>query len=457
MRLDREICLGGRLNGMIVRGIKYNKHVIYPSTYSKYNVYEVVIPQNNYTIYLDTTNRTGESYTPFYDFGDGVVNPTVGSETMSGLDLETGETVDETYATYTYTTAGAYQIRTTEALYYLRQPLESVILLSSDLKDASYFLWNHDKLTEFKSNQKDSLDKITNMKSMFGSCESLTTVDFSDFYLPNVTNMDGMFHSCTNLKTVNFSNSYLPKVESMNNIFTDCDSLELANFSNCNLSKLISLDIAPSSRDAVFRFDGCNFSSLTSFLSVNYGAKSFSFSNCKFDSLTSCESAFGNLSIEAIDFSNADMSNVTNMRWMFSNCTSLTTVNMDNVDTSNVTNMYSMFYYCKKLTELDLSGFNTSNVTNMYGMFSGCSSLISLNISNFDISDTTNTFCLFENCNNLHTLRLDNCNNTTINAIITSRYFPTNTIEGTTRKIYCKQENATGLTPPENWVFEYID
>ena len=44
-------------------------------------------------------------------------------------------------------------------------------------------------------------------------------------------------------------------------------------------------------------------------------------------------------------------------------------------NTSNVTNMRYMFYNCSGLISLDLSGWNTSNVTNMGNMFNGCAAL----------------------------------------------------------------------------------
>ena len=126
------------------------------------------------------------------------------------------------------------------------------------------------------------------------------------------------------------------------------------------------------------------------------------------------------------------------------------------LNTSNITDMYNMFYYCTSLQELDLSDWNTSNVTNMGAMFHNCTSLTSLDISNFDMTNVTGTSNMFYNCNALHTLRLDNCNNDTISKIITSTNFPTNAIEGVTRTIYCKEENAAGLVAPTNWVFSYI-
>ena len=125
-------------------------------------------------------------------------------------------------------------------------------------------------------------------------------------------------------------------------------------------------------------------------------------------------------------------------------------------DTNKAIYMNRMFYYCIYATELDLSNFDTSNVTTMRDMFSGCSNLASLDVSNFDTSNVADMSYMFGYCSSLHTLRLDNCSNATISKIITSTGFPTYTISGVTKKIYVKEENAAGLTAPENWVFEYI-
>ena len=74
---------------------------------------------------------------------------------------------------------------------------------------------------------------------------------------------------------------------------------------------------------------------------------------------------------------------------MFASCSSLTAVDLSNLDTSNVTNMYAMFYHCNSLTLLDLSNFNTSKVTSMGSMFDGCSSLTSLDLSSFNTRNVT--------------------------------------------------------------------
>ena len=148
----------------------------------------------------------------------------------------------------------------------------------------------------------------------------------------------------------------------------------------------------------------------------------------------------------------------TDLSRMFNGCTNLISVNTEGWDTSNVTTLYQMFRNCKSLTSLDISSFNTRNVTDMSYIFNNCSLLEIVNMSNWDmtkVTDESNRINMFSGCSSLHTLRLDNCSNDTINKIITSPNFPTNAISGVIRTIYCKEENATGLTAPINWVFNH--
>ena len=48
-------------------------------------------------------------------------------------------------------------------------------------------------------------------------------------------------------------------------------------------------------------------------------------------------------------------------------------LNLSNFNTNNVTDMSYMFSECSSLKELNLNNFNTNNVTNMREMFRGCS------------------------------------------------------------------------------------
>ena len=106
-------------------------------------------------------------------------------------------------------------------------------------------------------------------------------------------------------------------------------------------------------------------------------------------------------SLTSLDISSFNTSNVTSMNSMFNNCTSLTSLDLSSFNTSKVTNMQYMFYHCSSLTSLDLSNFNTSNVTNMPYMFYDCSSLTSLNLSNWDVSKVTSMTYMFAGCSSL--------------------------------------------------------
>ena len=103
-------------------------------------------------------------------------------------------------------------------------------------------------------------------------------------------------------------------------------------------------------------------------------------------------------------FKDFDTSAVTNMSYMFDNCSNLTTLDLSSFNTSAVTDMINMFYVCTKLTTLDLSSFNTSAVTSMGSMFFGCTKLTTLDLSSFNTSAVTDMSYMFDNCSNLTTI-----------------------------------------------------
>ena len=90
-----------------------------------------------------------------------------------------------------------------------------------------------------------------------------------------------------------------------------------------------------------------------------------------------------------------DTQNVTNMQYMFYYCYSL--VSIPQLDTQNVTNMQNMFYYCYSL--VSIPQLNTQKVTNMSIMFSSCYSLVS--IPQLDTQNVTNMQYMFNCCYSL--------------------------------------------------------
>ena len=112
----------------------------------------------------------------------------------------------------------------------------------------------------------------------------------------------------------------------------------------------------------------------------------------------------------SINTTNIDVSECTNMRYVFSDCNGLTSLDVSNWDTSKVITMNSMFSGCIGLTSLDVSHFDTSKVTDMSLMFAGCNGLTSLDVSHFDTSQVVNMSGMFYNCSNLTSLDVSNFN-----------------------------------------------
>ena len=114
--------------------------------------------------------------------------------------------------------------------------------------------------------------------------------------------------------------------------------------------------------------------------------------------------------LTSLDLSKLNCSNVKNISHMFSKCKSLNSLIIGNIDTSNVTTMYNMFSLCTSLKYLDLSNLNTSNVIDMSYLFYKCSSLETLNLSNCSNEKVTNMSCLLTGCLSLKNLNLNNFN-----------------------------------------------
>ena len=123
----------------------------------------------------------------------------------------------------------------------------------------------------------------------------------------------------------------------------------------------------------------------------------------------------------SLDVTNFNTEKVTDMSYMFNNCSKLTSLDVSKFNTVNVTNMNSMFYNCSKLTSLDVTKFNTANVTNMKYMFYSCSALLSLDVTNFNTEKVTDMSFMFSSCSKLTSLDVTNFN--TENVTNMSRMF----------------------------------
>ena len=121
---------------------------------------------------------------------------------------------------------------------------------------------------------------------------------------------------------------------------------------------------------------------------------------------TSLYKFFANLTklktITGLEYLNTEK--VTNMSYMFFQCSSLTSLDVTHFNTAKVTNMNRLFSYCSSLTSLDVTHFNTAKVTNMNSMFDSCSSLTSLDVTYFNTANVTGMNNMFYSCSALTTI-----------------------------------------------------
>ena len=182
-----------------------------------------------------------------------------------------------------------------------------------------------------------------------------------------------------------------------NNKLCNCSNMFLDMFN------IISIDLSKFDLSLVESMAGFCFKCI-SLESVNFGnANTSSLKEMNFI-FTSCHSLI------SLDFSSFNTKKVTNMGAAFSDCTSLEYIDVSSFDTSKVKDLSFLFCNCSSLHNLDIHHFNTSSAINMYLMFNNCTSLESLDLSNFNTDKVNNMLGMFENCYSLISLHLDNFN-----------------------------------------------
>ena len=195
--------------------------------------------------------------------------------------------------------------------------------------------WFHvcEHLTTFIGMENLKTDNVTNMKNMFYSCRSLTSIDVSGFKTDNVTDMHGMFGGCHQLTSLDLSNFNTSNVTDMGLMFAFSDKLT---------------DIV-----------------INSFNTENVTDMGYMFYNCS--------------SLTTLDLSNFNTENVTSFANTFFGCSSLTSINMSSFKTTDkLASLQQTFEGCSSLVVLDLSNFNITKANNMSSLFSGCSNLTTI-------------------------------------------------------------------------------
>ena len=212
------------------------------------------------------------------------------------------------------------------------------------------------------------------------------------------------------------------------------------NYSGTSIDGLISYNDTENVTNMGYMFNNC--SNLTSIPQLNTSK------------VTNMSYMFSNSTVTTIP--QLDTSKVTNMSSMFSSCRKLTTI--PQLDTSNVTNMYSMFENCSNLTTIPQ--LDTSKVTDMSYMFYKCYKLTKIDITHMNITSTSASGSFAYNCYSLTKLIIRNM--TTIPSLNSNAFSDCYHFTGTTDetynpqglkdgRIYVPDDKVEALKAATNW------
>lgn len=254
----------------------------------------------------------------------------------------------------------------------------------------------------------------------------------------NLVPKSGMFQNMPNLKEVIWREKSQPFVGAVTNLLSNCNKLEYADLTGLDMSQATSLShlftyVSSNSDKLTVNVTGWNTSKVTSMASM---FQNFRFSsnpekmvigmeNWNTSSLKNLSSTFYQHTLNRIDISGWDVSNVTSMYFAFyagydvhelilpansktTKCTDFFAcfeftnalneiTNFESIDVSNATRLTRFFKKCWSLQKVDLSHWNTSKVTTNVTEFMAETALETL-IGDHTLEEVENgTITIFKN------------------------------------------------------------
>ena len=324
-------------------------------------------------------------------------------------------------------------------------------------------------LTEIEGIANLNTEEVTNMRSMFSACRSLTSLDVSNFNTQKVEDMSDMFSVCSGLKSLNVSNFDTQNVKDMSSMFYGCDgftSLDVSNFNTQNVTNmsymfswcegLNSLDLSNFDTQNVKYMNSMFWSSSalkTIYVSDKFVTTKVSNGSEMFKDCTSLKGAIdyvasktdhtyanyntGYFTLEPstayVEFDEGtgtltfkcglskpagayDLNEGDNApAWIRTDWRMNDHIKNVVFDASfanaRPTSCNMWFYNCNNLTKIEgIENLNTVNVTNINSMFYACSGLTSLDLSKFDTQNVTDMSYMFSGCYKLTLLNLSKFN-----------------------------------------------
>lgn len=254
-------------------------------------------------------------------------------------------------------------------------------------KDCRAWFWLFEALTTIEHLDYLNTSEVDDMRLMFSSCASLETLDLSSFNTEKVKYMYAMFDGAKNLRSIKLPKGFIgSSVTDLRSMFKDCTSLTeldlsgsnaenvttmLGMFNNC--SSLRSLDLPG--------FNTANVTQMSSMFEKCSSLRSLDLSSFNTRKVAYMQNMFqGCTNLESIDLSSFDTENMKSMTGMFFSCTKLETLDLSSFATPKMVSMVDAFSNCKNLKKIYVtSAFTTDKVTLDFSIFDGCVNLPNYN------------------------------------------------------------------------------
>lgn len=240
------------------------------------------------------------------------------------------------------------------------------------------------------------MSSVTNTSQMFVNCDSLDFSFIKHWDLSNVVRANGMFSSCHNKTSLDLSNVDMTSCQYPcgwgSNFFSDSyfTEIKLPKFSSSlkNINEMFTDCIYLTNIEGITNLDLTNVTELYYVFSDCRSLTELDLAGWDTHTIQNWAGIFSKMSsMISFDLTPLDTSAATTMNSMFSECTALTNIDLSTFDTSKVTDMSHMFYYCQSLTELDISMLDLSSVTKIEGMFRACYNLKTLYVGEWDMKN----------------------------------------------------------------------
>ncbi len=302
---------------------------------------------------------------------------------------------------------------------------------------------------------------VTTMSGMFAGCAALTTLDLHTFQTNRVTDMSRMFDGDSQLESVFVSNMWVTgSVNASDDMFAGCTSITGEDGTTYDAGEV---DVTKAHYDTggylregetqkldyptayalycadnhtlyflytdqmllngmKFKPEGSDTKHVITWYTTGSAVTSTGNNRPNWYSYTAdiehvvFESSFSNVRPKSLAYwffgcsslsditgwENLKTAEVTNMRFLFANCRSLTTLDFSHFNTMKVTAMEGTFQNCAALTELDLSNFITDKVTDMDDIFNGCANIVTIYVSSrWTTANLRYGSDMFEGCVNI--------------------------------------------------------